>query len=78
MVKEFCDYGLEHWGSDDLGVEKTRRFFLEWQSFLCRYVRGLSVCLAMSVCLLVYVCLSTCVCVSAFFLSACLGCPSAS
>ena len=39
IVKEFCNNGLEHWGSDAMGVEKTRRFFLEWQSFLCRYVR---------------------------------------
>ena len=39
IVKQFCEHGLEHWGSDTMGVEKTRRFFLEWQSFLCRYVR---------------------------------------
>lgn len=39
IVKEFCNNGLEHWGSDSMGIEKTRRFFLEWQSFLCRYVR---------------------------------------
>eukprot|EP00949_MAST-11_sp_MAST-11-sp1_P004979 g4979.t1 len=38
MLKKFVAYGLEHWGSDDLGVERTRRFFLEWQSFLHRYI----------------------------------------
>ena len=38
MLKEFVKFGLEHWGSDQQGVNNTRRFFLEWQSFLWRYV----------------------------------------
>ncbi|KAF9921816.1 tRNA-dihydrouridine(47) synthase [NAD(P)(+)]-like protein [Linnemannia zychae] len=38
IMKKFCDYGLEHWGSDTQGVNQTRRFLLEWQSFLHRYV----------------------------------------
>ncbi|KAF9093352.1 tRNA-dihydrouridine(47) synthase [NAD(P)(+)]-like protein [Mortierella sp. AM989] len=38
MMKRFADYGLEHWGSDTQGVNQTRRFMLEWQSFLYRYV----------------------------------------
>jgi len=38
IMKDFVKYGLEHWGSDDKGVENTRRYLLEWQSFLCRYV----------------------------------------
>lgn len=38
MLKRYVNYGLEQWGSDVQGVETCRRFFLEWQSFLHRYV----------------------------------------
>ncbi|OAL29400.1 hypothetical protein AYO22_02294 [Fonsecaea multimorphosa] len=38
MVERFCRYGLEAWGSDEIGVGQTRRFLLEWLSFACRYV----------------------------------------
>jgi tRNA-dihydrouridine synthase 3 len=38
MLKEFVKFGLEHWGSDNMGINKTRRFLLEWISFLYRYV----------------------------------------
>ncbi|XP_074659335.1 tRNA-dihydrouridine(47) synthase [NAD(P)(+)]-like isoform X2 [Tubulanus polymorphus] len=38
MLRRFTNYGLMHWGSDDQGVNSTRRFLLEWLSFLHRYV----------------------------------------
>lgn len=38
MLKDFVRFGLEHWGSDQQGVNQVRRFLLEWLSFLHRYV----------------------------------------
>lgn len=38
ILKKFTNYGLENWGSDNKGVENTRRFLLEWLSFLYRYI----------------------------------------
>ncbi|RYO00218.1 tRNA-dihydrouridine(47) synthase [NAD(P)(+)] [Alternaria tenuissima] len=37
-IEKFTKYGLQTWGSDEMGIGTTRRFLLEWLSFAHRYV----------------------------------------
>ena len=37
-IEKFARYGMETWGSDEVGLNFTRRFMLEFLSFFTRYV----------------------------------------
>lgn len=38
MVGKLANYGIEHWGSDTMGINTTRRFLCEALSFQHRYI----------------------------------------
>lgn len=38
ILKQYAEFGLEHWGSDEYGVNLTRRYLCEFISFTHRYV----------------------------------------
>ncbi|KAK9249547.1 hypothetical protein V1506DRAFT_526292 [Lipomyces tetrasporus] len=38
MIRKFAQFGLEHWGTDEYGINNCRRFLCEFLSFSCRYV----------------------------------------
>jgi tRNA-dihydrouridine synthase 3 len=38
MIRKFAHFGLEHWGTDEYGINNCRRFLCEFLSFSCRYV----------------------------------------
>ncbi|EEA04868.1 dihydrouridine synthase family protein [Cryptosporidium muris RN66] len=38
FLKQFVSFGLDHWGTDTVGIANTRRFLLELLSFYHRYI----------------------------------------
>lgn len=38
ILRDYVQFALEHWGSDEYGVAQSRRFFCEFMSFFHRYI----------------------------------------
>lgn len=38
MIKTYANFALEHWGSDEYGVNLSRRYLCEFMSFFHRYI----------------------------------------
>lgn len=38
MLREYARFAMEHWGTDEYGIARSRRFFCEFMSFFHRYV----------------------------------------
>ncbi|AQZ13694.1 DUS3 (YLR401C) [Zygosaccharomyces parabailii] len=38
ILKDYVQFALEHWGTDEYGVAQSRRFFCEFMSFFHRYI----------------------------------------
>lgn len=37
-LKQYANFALEHWGSDEYGIQSARRYMLEFMSFTHRYI----------------------------------------
>lgn len=38
ILKDYCKFAMDHWGTDQYGISQCRRFFCEFMSFFHRYV----------------------------------------
>lgn len=38
IIKQYSNYALEHWGTDEFGINTARRFLCEYLSFTHRYI----------------------------------------
>ncbi|CAI4035298.1 hypothetical protein SMKI_12G4490 [Saccharomyces mikatae IFO 1815] len=38
ILKDYAQFSMEHWGTDEYGISQCRRFFCEFMSFFHRYV----------------------------------------
>lgn len=38
ILKKYSDFALQHWGTDDFGINTSRRFLCEFLSFTYRYI----------------------------------------